>query len=142
MSSQRSEASPQNPVSKDTLSCSHSASHNTDNTDEGYHENQSMVQQNMKESQLNSGDSHNSSTENTAAAKNSDSLESGCGTEKPSTDRTVSSKENGDESQDNILKLQRKSDSERNQGNIREQQKGSEASILTDAPNIVFNQSM
>lgn len=132
----------QNPVSEDNFSCSHFASQNTDNTDEGNQENQDMAQQNMKESRLNSGDGHQSNTENTADVNNSDPLESGCGTETSSTDRKVSDKENGDDSQDNILQLQRKPDSERNQANIREQEKGSEASNFTDAPNIVFKQSM
>lgn len=128
---------PQNSVSEDNLSCSHSASHNTDETDKRNDTNQGMVQQNIKESQLNSDESHKPSTENTAADRNSDSLES----EQSSTDM-VSSKENIVESQNNILKPQREPDSERNQGNTRQQQKGSEVSNLTDAPNIVFNQSM
>lgn len=132
---------PQNSVSEDNLSCSHSASHNTDETDKRNDTNQGMVQQNIKESQLNSDESHKPSTENTAADRNSDSLESSNSTEQSSTDR-VSSKESIVESQNNILKLQREPDSERNQGNTRQQQKGSEVSNLTDAPNIVFNQNM
>lgn len=132
---------PQNSVSEDNLSCSHSASHNTDETDKRNDTNQGMVQQNIKESQLNSDESHKPSTENTTADRNSDSLESSNSTEQSSTDR-VSSKESIVESQNNILKLQREPDSERNQINTRQQQKGSEVSNLTDAPNIVFNQSM